>query len=345
MKNLQIIIGKASLTSQYIELINKIFNIEDNKFYLLGKSEIKDFENIVKLESRKTISNFFKLIKDMNGSKKIILHGLFHVEIVALLFCQPWLLKKVNWVIWGGDLYYHQEPKLTFKSKLNEFMRCFCIKRFGGFITQVRGDYELAQKWYGVKGKYYNCFMYPSNLYKDYNILNKEKNEQKIYIQVGNSADTSNNHIEILEKLKKFKNENIEIICPLSYGDEQNVQKVKEYGDKIFGKKFNALTEFLEFSKYLEILGKVDIAIFNHKRQQAMGNITTLLGLGKKVYIRSDITSWKLFKELDIKIWDSMKNLSLEKIFLDEAEKNNKQIKERFSEEKLKEELKNIFDN
>ena len=42
----------------------------------------------------------------------------------------------------------------------------------------------------------------------------------------------------------------------------------------------------LPLSDYLKILGKIDIAIFNHERQQAVGNITSLLGLGKKVYIK-----------------------------------------------------------
>lgn len=38
----------------------------------------------------------------------------------------------------------------------------------------------------------------------------------------------------------------------------------------------------MPFEEYLGLLAKIDIAILNHKRQQAMGNITTLLGLGKK---------------------------------------------------------------
>jgi hypothetical protein len=34
----------------------------------------------------------------------------------------------------------------------------------------------------------------------------------------------------------------------------------------------------MPFDEYLNLLAKVDIVIFKHKRQQAMGNITTLLG-------------------------------------------------------------------
>jgi len=46
----------------------------------------------------------------------------------------------------------------------------------------------------------------------------------------------------------------------------------------IFREKFKPLVDFIPFDEYLNLLAKVDIAIFNHKRQQTMGNITTLLG-------------------------------------------------------------------
>lgn len=163
-----------------------------------------------------------------------------------------------------------------------------------GLITQIKGDYELAQEWYGAKGKYYYSFMYPSNLYKEYYLKKVEKDPGKTYIQVGNSACETNEHVEVFEKLLKYKGENIEIICPLSYsGKEEYIKQVVETGYKTFGKeKFTPIVDFMIFDQYLELLAKVDIAIFNHKRQRGLGNITTLLGLGKKVYIREEITTY-----------------------------------------------------
>ena len=89
------------------------------------------------------------------------------------------------------------------------------IKRIGNLITFIDGDYHLAQKWYGAKGKYQKSFNYPSNLYKDHQIT--DKLEKTIYIQIGNSADSSNNHLEILENLVKFKDKDIKIIAPPQY--------------------------------------------------------------------------------------------------------------------------------
>ncbi|WP_083234102.1 TDP-N-acetylfucosamine:lipid II N-acetylfucosaminyltransferase [Candidatus Marithrix sp. Canyon 246] len=75
------------------------------------------------------------------------------------------------------------------------------------------------------------------------------------------------------------------MFVPLSYGDPKGVyiKEVISTGTKIFGDKFIPMTEFMDFDKYLNFLGSINITIFNHNRQQAMGNTITLLGFGKKV--------------------------------------------------------------
>ena len=40
------------------------------------------------------------------------------------------------------------------------------------------------------------------------------------------------------------------------------------------------------------MLSQIDIAVFNHNRQQATANIEILSYLGKKLFIRSDTTTW-----------------------------------------------------
>ena len=221
--------------------------------------------------------------------------------------------------------------------KIEEYVK----GNFYGYITHIKQDYELAQKWYVAQGQYYDCFMYPSNLYRDFDI--KEVNKKYIAIQVGNSADYSNNHFEIFEKLKKFKN--IRIYCPLSYGDKIYADKVIKKGKEIFGEKFIPITKFLEYSKYLEFLSQIDIAIFAHNRQQAVGNITSLLGMKKTVYLKERVTTYSMLKELGVKVklFDILD--SLERFEDDILEKNKEIIRERFSEKRLIEEWKKIFED
>jgi len=288
------------------------------------------------------LKNFVRLTKVMNKADKIILHGLFNNHLFYLLIIQPWLLKKCYWIIWGGDLYIHNAPVKDWRWKKNELLRHFIVKRIGHLITYIKGDYELARKWYGAKGEYHHCLMYPSNLFRGLTL--PPKKGRTINILVGNSADPTNNHLKIFEKLISYKQDDIQIVCPLSYGPTDNAERIAKLGKELFGDKFTPLLDFMPFKKYLNLLGQIDIAVFAHRRQQGMGNTISLLGLGKKVYMRSDITPWAMLSELDLKVFDIC-NLDL--MPLDDAVRKNNQvrIKSHFSEEALFEQLREIFED
>jgi dTDP-N-acetylfucosamine:lipid II N-acetylfucosaminyltransferase len=207
----------------------------------------------------------------------------------------------------------------------------------GFLVSGTTGDVDLAREWYGAKGVHIKCFNYPSNLYKEYNL--KPKGHTTINIQLGNSADPSNNHIDVLKQLLKYKDYNIKIFTPLSYGNEEHAKEVIKKGKELFGDKFIALTEFMPFEKYLDFLTEIDIAIFAHKRQQAFGNTVTLLGLGKKVYVRKESTLNGVFKEYGLTVYDP-ENLSLDLIANEIAKNNSEAIRRHFSKEALIKSLK-----
>ena len=88
--------------------------------------------------------------------------------ITILFFLQPWLLKKCYWVVWGGDLYSYKLDKKNLKWHITQFFRRPVIRQMGHMATYVEGDVRLARQWYGAKGKYCECMMYPNIIYKDY---------------------------------------------------------------------------------------------------------------------------------------------------------------------------------
>ena len=342
------LIRKEKFTKSFIDFIKNNFDVNKHFFLLVGGQNKKEFEvedndYIKTLHNKKEFLNYvIKFNKKMYDSEKIIIHGLSQPYSIVYLFFNPWLLKKTYWVMWGADLYGYLTPHKSWKQQIVEFCKKSIIKNMGHFITYIKGDYELAQKWYGAKGEYHECFMYPSNLYKEYNI--KPKEHSTINIQLGNSADPTNNHIDVLKKLEKYKDEDIQIFVPLSYGNEVYAKEVIAYGEELFREKFIPLREFMPFEKYLEFLGEIDIAIFAHKRQQAMGNTITLLGLGKKVYMRSDITPWQLFKDVDVKVFD-VENIEIDLIDKQIQKENQEKIKEYFSEENYLKQLQNLFES
>ena len=334
------ILSDSPITKKYIEFMNIAFPSNHMFVNLTTTAKYLDMSKTINFNI-KSLSGLFSFVKLINKKEIIVIHGLFDVKFILLLALQPWLLSKCYWIIWGGDLYAFTKKRDTLKSKAFELTRKYVIKRIGHYVTYIKGDYALAEKWYGSEGKYHECFMYPSNLYKEYAI--KEKERSTINIQVGNSADPSNNHLDVFKKLTKYKDENINIFVPLSYGEKKYANDIILKGKEIFGNKFKPITEFMPFDKYLEFLGDIDIAIFAHKRQQAMGNTITLLGLEKKVYMRSDITPWELFKDIKVKVFD-IENIDLELFSQEEKQSNQKKIKEYFSEENYLKQLKQLFE-
>ena len=335
-----------NLIPKYINFVNERLNeYHNHTFLLLVENDndcYKEIENVYtynRCNNRKII--YIKdFIFDSIKSDKIILHGLFNINIILILFLMPWLLNKCYWVIWGGDLYNPQFAKKNWKWRLTEFFRRQVIKNMGNLVTYIKGDYDLAQQWYGAKGKYIECLMYTSNLYTKHYI--PEKKHSSINIMVGNSADQMNNHFEIFYKLEQFIEQDIQIYVPLTYGNQEYAQEVIAEGKKLFGDKFKPLTEHMPFEKYLEFLGLIDIAVFNHKRQQAMGNTITLLGLGKKVFLRSDVSQWKFFKSHKIEVFDFM-NLEIKLQDKQVKQHNSKIVKDYFSEEKFLQQLNGLF--
>ncbi|MBT5421071.1 MAG: TDP-N-acetylfucosamine:lipid II N-acetylfucosaminyltransferase, partial [Candidatus Cloacimonetes bacterium] len=143
----------------------------------------------------------------------------------------------------------------------------------------------------------------------------------------------------VLDHLSKYKGQNIKIFVPLSYGNDEYAREVIYKGKKLFGDKFIPMTTFFPIEKYLAFLMEIDIAIFAHDRQQAMGNITTLLGYGKKVYLSKESTLNGVFDEFKIKVFDS-DDIDLELLDNGIRDTNMESVKANFSENSLIDALK-----
>jgi len=319
-------------------------DFERHEFFLLGDNRrypVLQRGNTRFAEDYKSrVEVYSEVLKQMYRAEKIILHGLWNNWIVKMLAFNPWLLNKCYWVIWGGDLYSYKLAERTRKWQIHEVFRRIVIKRMGHLVTHINGDYKLAQQWYDAKGEWRECFMYPSNLYQE--ASTQSLPHEGVNILLGNSADPSNNHIEALDKLKRHAVENIRVYCPLSYGDQKYAHKVSDYGASNFGEDFISLREFMPLDRYTELLAKIDIAIFNHKRQQGMGNITTLLGMGKKLYLRKEISTWGFLQGLGVTVFD-INSLDFSRIETAISDRNSDVVKNYFSENNLISQLGRIF--
>jgi len=300
-----------------------------------------------------SIKNYFKAIRMIKNSDKVILHG-----FGAIL---PWYfplyyvgIKKSSWVIWGWDLYHYKVKEKNPILKIMWWLRDILLNEIPEIIRYIREEFILAKEAYNINPDYKFAF-YPNPL--NFEMLDRAKDNKgnsnnkinkKIRILVGNSASPTNNHIDIFEKLCRFKKKDIKLIVPLSYGNMKYAEKVKKVGEDFFGEKFIPLNKKLSPEKYSEVLSSVDVCVMNHNRQQGMGNIKALLYLGKKVYIRYGYPHQKFLSNNNIKVFntdDILKESFEEVVHMDSRIriKNTERIKKIFSEKSCFDSWKKIF--
>ncbi|MBK1813063.1 TDP-N-acetylfucosamine:lipid II N-acetylfucosaminyltransferase [Clostridium sp. YIM B02505] len=292
------IMNNEKFTLPYIKFIKNNFDFKEHFFIIVGSQKYlkdNDFKNENVKFIKGTICDWIKNAHLIKTCKLVIIHGFFQgIPLKVFLSLNLNVLKKVNWVIWGGDL---KKRKSSYKlvEYIDDYLKKFSTKRFGYISTLVENDYDIAKAAYMVRGEHKKAiYINPITLSFLDDIKNSHKNREDIInIQIGNSADASNNHIDAIDKLSKYENQNIKIYCPLSYGDVEYAKEVIEYGKSKFKEKFVAITNYMTPRQYGEFLGKIDIAIFNNDRQQALGNIFALAYLGAKIYMRDDTTMWK----------------------------------------------------
>lgn len=286
----------SGFTEDFINFINNNFVDNIHEFWVYGDRNISNIH--IKMSSYRNAKYIHNIADKIKLSKldeydKIIYHGVFEQEIIDAFFWNRKLLKKLYLRIWGGD-------KFLYGNNFDKFRKKIVFQNAHAVIYIIPEEKLFMKRHYCIKGKQF-CAFYDLN-----GIINKcaatknnmPKMEKEYFsVQIGNSATPTNNHILIMKKLLKFKDENIKIFVPLSYGDKSYADRVIKTGKDFFGDKFVGITDFMDIDSYNVFMNQIDVALFGIKRQQALGNIMALLYFGKKVYLRENSIVEHYFKQ------------------------------------------------
>lgn len=282
--------------------------------FIKFKKKIFEYEEriekrVVRLKNPLEIVKYLKLLKQ---SRWIYLHLLSYDPTLLFWRLNSKLISKTTWIIWGTDIYSHYKKDQNIKTRIYESLRKSIIPQFPEISAFVNQDLALINQIYNTKATFIKTmYPYPVN-FELLDAVAKEKEVRDVTnVLIGNSADSTNCHEEMIDLLSVYKNDTVCIYCPLSYGgNSKYIQQIIEKGKSVFGQKFIPVTETMKPDEYARFLSNIDIALMNHRRQQALGNITALLYLGKKVYLRSDVTTFHFMTEQHIQVYDIEKLMS-----------------------------------
>ncbi|WP_435415565.1 TDP-N-acetylfucosamine:lipid II N-acetylfucosaminyltransferase [Polaribacter aestuariivivens] len=331
-----------------------------SEFYILTKDNlselkyVKSHPNIFTLYPNR--KNLIKFANNIYG-KIIFFHGL---NFYSAFLVNP--LKKNSgniliWTLWGAEFYFNKtlfknqkeiylgeiSKKLQKKNQKGKFFSNLkknlkrnlvflynrkpflsksiyqSMKKMDCIAILYEEEKELIANKLKIDYKFLKFSYYPLELMLS--SLNDRVNNNDILI--GNSASLSNNHLEVFEKLNSLNLKESNIYCPLSYGDNIYAKEILRKGEFFFKDKFKPLLKFMEVKEYNTILKSCGIVIMNHYRQQAVGNVMTMLYLGAKVYLNKKNTLYHYLKRINVIIFsvedelnaenkDAFKNLSID---------------------------------
>lgn len=291
------IFGCTSFTVEYMENLYSCVSRQEHKFILYGdidsirRDGIEEFKGCYSHSKKKNF--IYQYSRMLHSAEKIIIHGMFF-EKTNMIPLLPYI-KKIQIVFWGADIYFLKTRSGSIKGQILRWAYLKVVENVGAIGTLIEGDYNILCSYCHPKGKHFvvEYLRSKKRVESELAIRSVNKASDPYMILLGNSAAETGQHIEALQILERFKDENIRIIVPLSYGgSEQYKKEVMWVGNEIFHEKINYLTKMMSYNEYIELVNTCSVGIFNHNRQQAMGNILEVGTLGGIVYLRSDTPMW-----------------------------------------------------
>lgn len=256
--------------------------------------------------------------------KGIVLHSMTWLARLALKFAPDKV--PISWIGWGFDYYTKLLgmptgnqlllPKTVEANRqsINKWSPAILLKRLelvwyhwnGRLVNLNQSLVNRVQFFSPVLQAEYDTistnspWFTPQYVAWNYGLqLERSQSENGIppgeNVLIGNSATSTNNHLEIIDLLAQSETgRKRKIYCPLSYGSDQYRNLVAQYGQSQLGDAFVPLIEFMPFAEYQKILNSCGYIFMNHLRQQALGNIALALVNGAKLFIqeRNPLSRW-----------------------------------------------------
>lgn len=169
-------------------------------------------------------------------------------------------------------------------------------------------------------------------------------------IMVGNSASYSNNHLYVLNFLKRMDlKDELRFTLVLSYGgSKQYVSEVENAYKSSFPQKVEVLTSYLPLQVYNQIFLKVRSMIMSAWRQESIGTIIMGFYLGVKVFMSERNPLYKWFVDCGFNVFaiETAKEEDLDTpLSIKDKQRNREIVLERYNEERIARSLKeNIVD-
>lgn len=183
------------------------------------------------------------------------------------------------------------------------------VDRVDYWATILPNEYEMLKKELRIRAQYMP-FHY-SGISRTVKYSRIDPN-LSCDILIGNSADPSNNHIDVVDIIRKRGIKN-KLYLPMAYDDDVYRSYVSDYLSK-HSIECEIQQDLLSPADYRQKLLNCRAAVFGHIRQQAVGNIVICMRSGIKVFLFKDSVAYKFFKSMGSYVFSIEEDLNIEEV-------------------------------
>jgi dTDP-N-acetylfucosamine:lipid II N-acetylfucosaminyltransferase len=280
----------------------------------------------------------------------------------------------IIWVIWGADLYslphfwnrvydpfaanfcgvsrmnHWRKMFRLWKRRLRHGMKDYkflygAMKKVTHGATLVEQDVAYLRRFFNRHAKQIPLsfsgiedFVYAST---------STENQKDNTIQIGNSGDPTNNHVEMLKLIGSLQVEN-RIFIPVAYGTKGYIDLLPPIAQSLFhNDQVVFQMEYMDKQRYFELLSTTGFAVMGHTRQQAFANIVALLYFGAKVFLRNRNPLLETFRSWGLIVFSVESDLNAtalaDPLSADDQAKNQEFISLHLNENRMREYYRDVM--
>ena len=275
-----------------VEMYNNVdnnFNINEVLFITPHKKvyqAISKYNNVVYYPIKK--NRFARIINEYAPKGEwLFIHSLPFWNETLKIRRKYW--KKIIWRTWGGEFSYLRtkpdQPVKNLIKSIIHFLIKYEVRRFRAVgVNNAVDELDIHERFGDVSTL---IMPYPN---KTSTINNEAKkipqcDADTLNVMIGHSCFLSDNHISVMHRFEKFKDENIRLYIIASYGNAEYIKQIKKYTENNWQDKVVFVDDFMPYINYVAFIKSMDILVLDAVKSYALGNVEIFLSEKKKIIL------------------------------------------------------------